>query len=81
MFALAGKALSGTQLENALIGQLVGQKLPRLFAKLQELGLPHELFTTEWIMTLFAKVRAGSARSHGYTALILRACSRVHMRA
>lgn len=48
--------LSGTKIENAIIGTLLKQQLPLLSSHLVEMGIPAELFTTEWVMTLLAKV-------------------------
>jgi len=48
--------LSGTKTENAILNALLKQQLPRLAAHLAELSIPLELFSTEWVMTLLAKV-------------------------
>ena len=48
--------MSGTKTENAILNALLKQQLPRLAAHLAELSIPLELFSTEWVMTLLAKV-------------------------
>ena len=44
----------GPQIEINIFDEIVQEKLPKLSAHLEELGIPTQAFSTEWFMTAFA---------------------------
>ena len=48
--------LSGTQVENSVLGKMIQGSMPATFNHLEAMSIPPEIFTTEWVMTLFTKV-------------------------